>query len=161
MYLKFRRRGVTLVEATAVMALLFPILMTVLFVLMEASQALVISENLDQGAKQAARNLAVAYATNPGITNPGNVFGGVPMYQYFGYDKVRISGVITDSSQFTSTGAGMSAPVWNLTSSPPTVTVTVRYLANGTTNLQKFPMFDPLKLGANYKLQSTATYRLE
>ncbi len=129
------------------MVLLIPLVFLVLFVALEASKAYFIKESLAQGARQAARDLAVAYGQNSQIEyNPS-------MQDSMVFDNIRLAGVIASSEQF-------DAPVFNSGGSPPTVTVTVHY-RGGQYGLPTFPNPDPLNLGSNFALDATSTYRLE
>jgi len=153
------------------MALLFPILVAVIYAVMEASTALVISEQLDQSARQAARNIAVAYISNPGLaTSNANAlkYGCQPVLKPIG---AAGGTYVTDLSQFGGVGgAGTNITFTNLanmnvpgSTSPPTVTVTCTYISNATTGLPKFPQWDVLNLSKvpGFKLMSTAVYQIE
>jgi Flp pilus assembly protein TadG len=129
------------------MVILLPVLITILFVVVEASQAYMIKESLANGARQAARDLAVAYGQNSTIANNRS------MEDSWVFDNIRIKNIINSDTQFDD-------PVWDTSGQPPTVTVTVNY-TSGQNGLPPFPNPDPLKLGNNFKLNATATYRLE
>jgi Flp pilus assembly protein TadG len=141
------QKGTSIAETAASMVILLPILIMVLFVVMEASQAYLIKEGLSQAAREAARNLAVAYGQSTSIvdsrtTQDDKVF-----------DNIRIKNIVNASEQFDN-------PTWDTTGSPPIVTVRVEY-KGGQYGLSTFPNPDPLKLGQNFKLDATSTYRLE
>lgn len=129
------------------MVLLIPILFTVLFVVLEASKAYFIKESLSQGARQAARDCAVAYGSN------NKIDGDRSLQDSFVFTNVKIPGVINDERQFDDAQFDANAV-------PPKVTVTVHY-ASGQYGLATFPNPDPLKLGNNFHLSATSTYRLE
>jgi Flp pilus assembly protein TadG len=140
--------GASLVETAVTVAFVVPLCFYALFVAMEASQTFGISQALQQGAREAARRIATTYAVDPGIVN------NVGDQTKYGYDPVRINGVIADSSQFTATFNPDNA-------NPTSVSVTATY-ASGKFGLPPFPQnADPLFLGPNFKLQSSATYTLE
>jgi hypothetical protein len=142
-----RERGATIVETGASLAVFLPILLAMLFVVIEVSTAFLIKESLAQGAREAARALAVAYGNNPGIATSRSQQNA----QVF--DTIRIVNIIASSAQF-------SNPVFSPNANPPTVTVTATFTSNQN-GLPQFPNPDPLHLGANFKLSSTSTYRLE
>lgn len=142
-----RRKGVSIAETAASMVLLIPLLFLVLYVVLEASKAYFIKESLAQGARQAARDIAIIYGTNPRIE------GDRYMQDSMVYSTIKISGAIADEKQFEEAQFDSNA-------NPPTVTVTVNY-TSGQNGLPTFPNPDPLHLGNNFKLSATSTYRLE
>jgi Flp pilus assembly protein TadG len=141
-----RKRGGTIAETAASLVLLLPLLIMILFVGLEASRAYMIKESLAQASRQAARDLAVIYGRDGTIANNST------MEAIQVYDNIRINGAITSSRQFSSQ--------WNTSAAPPTVTVTVQY-TSGQNGLPTFPNPDPLKLGGNFQLNASSTYRLE
>lgn len=144
---RHRRKGASIAETAAAMVLLLPLLFIVLFVVLEASKAYFIKESLAQGARQAARDLAVAYGRNADIE------GSRTMQNQMAFDNIHLNGVIHDQEQFDD-------PVFDSAGQPPTVRVTVHY-RGGQYGLEPFPNPDPLKLGNNFDLSAASTYRLE
>jgi len=134
-------------EAAAAIALLLPLLILVIFVVLEASYAYLIKNSLAQASREAARDLAVQYGQDPTIA------GSRTLQNTQVFDKIRINKIVAASQQFDD-------PVFATGNDPPTVTVTVHYLS-GQFGLPVFPNPDPLKLGANFKIDATSTYRLE
>lgn len=130
------------------MVVLIPILFMVLFVVIECSKAYYLKEALAQGARQAARDMAIAYGQNKQIEYNRALQDAV-------FSGVRIAGVINSNNQFDDA-------VFNTSSTAPTVSITVHYLS-GEYGLPKFPDPDPdpLKLGDSFKLQASSTYRVE
>lgn len=126
---------------------MIPLLIAILFVMLEASKAFMIKETLAQGARQAARNLAVEYGKDEQIQYNRSLQDALV------FQNIRLKSVINANAQF-------SDPVWNTVATPPTVTVTVTYTPNQY-GLPPFPNPDPLKLGNNFVLNAEATYRLE
>jgi hypothetical protein len=114
---------------------------------MEASKAYLIKEGLSQGAREAARNLAIAYGQNNSIQNNRSQQDA----QIF--SNIHINQIINASAQFQD-------PVWDANGIPPTVTVTVDY-TSGQNGLPVFPAVGPLNLGNNFHLSATSTYRIE
>jgi len=142
-----RKKGSTIVETVASFVLYLPILVTFLFVIMEVATFFLIKETLAQAARQAARDLAVAYGSNHGIANSRT------QQNTLVFDTIRFYNIINASAQF-------SNPTFNPNATPPTVTVSVSYTGNQF-GLPPFPNPDPLHLGANFVLNSSSTYRLE
>jgi len=69
------------------------------------------------------------------------------------FDSIRINNIINSSQQFEN-------PKWNVTGSPPTVTVTVLY-TSGKNGLPVFPSTDPLNLASKLTLSAKSVYRVE
>jgi len=167
---KNRKSGASLAEAAALMALFFPLIMAILYVVMEASQVYVISEALNQSARQAARNVATMYHTYPGIAN-NNAQALALCCKPITKPVGTAGAYVTDVSQFGgANGAGSNITFTNMgnmdlkgTTTPPTVTVTCTYISNGTTGLPQFPQWDVLKLSkvAGFKMMGTAVYQVE
>ncbi|MDZ4836588.1 MAG: hypothetical protein SGJ27_22655 [Candidatus Melainabacteria bacterium] len=140
--------GVAIVELAAALMLLLPLLVVICYVAAEAMQLCMIKSVLNHGAAVAARRLAIAYGSDPvsAISNPEDSF-----------TNIRIANVIADNQQF-SVAPGTSG--WNLYGTPPTVCVEVTF-SGGQYGLPSFPSPDPLKLGANFVLKSSAKANLE
>lgn len=142
-----RQRGSSIVEAAVSMVIIIPIVIMILFVGMEASQAYLIKEALTQGAREAARNLSVAYGQD------SNIQFDRAQQDALVFNNIRMASIINASAQFDN-------PVWNPNSSPPTVAVTVHY-TSGQNGLPVFPNPDPLNLGPRFQVNGSSTYRLE
>jgi hypothetical protein len=142
-----RKKGSTIIESAAAMLMYLPILITFLFVVLEVATFFLIKETLAQAARQAARDLAVAYGSNPGIASSRS------QQDTQVFNTIRVNNIINASAQF-------SNPIFNPNSSPPTVSVSVSYTGNQY-GLPPFPNPDPLHLGSNFVLNSSSTYRLE
>ena len=142
-----KARAVSIAEAAAVTSLLLPLLILVLFVVVEATQAYLIKNSLAEAARQAARDLSVEYGQDPAVA------GSRSLQDTLVFDKIRIKNVVNDSQQFNN-------PVFDTSADPPTVKVTVEY-KGGQYGLPSFPNPDPLQLGKNFKIDATSTYRLE
>lgn len=128
--------------------LLLPLTIAVCFVAAEAMQVCMIKSVLNHGAAVAARRLAISYATNPveAIANPENSF-----------TNIRVANIIVADAQFS---IPPGAAGWNLYSNPPTVTVEVTF-RGGMHGLPSFPNPDPLGLGANFSVTSSAKANLQ
>lgn len=144
-----RENGAVLAETLAVIGVYFPIIVLAIFVVIEATYAYTIARNMNNAAFLAARALAVAYRTNPGIATDEAAQQAI-------YSTIRIPSMVTGNAQFTTEDG------WDLGSTPPAVTVTVQYLpGQGTPALPPFPRPDLLNLGAHLKIAGHCTYRLQ
>jgi hypothetical protein len=145
-----RKRGAVLVDATAGFVIVFPLLVAVLLIMVEASYAYVINRNMQEGAALAARGLAIFYQTNPEVVTTTSEQQAI-------FSAIRIPNYLADNSQFSIPAGG-----WNTAGTPPTVTVVCTYLpGKGSPALAPFPNPDPLGLGALYRVSCKSTYRLE
>lgn len=142
-----QQRGVSLVEFAVAVSLFLPVLISIIYVVLEASYLYNIKVNLDVASRKAARELAVMYGANktqamqPKATNPV-------------YTNTRIQNFVADNAQFDD-------PTFSFNPSPGTVTVTVHYPTSGAYGLPRFPNPDPLNLGPTFDLTSTSTFSLE
>lgn len=140
------RRGYSTVELAASFLFIIPIVFVILFAVVEMVKAYAIITVLSQAATQTARQLAVLYPDNPSLTERSS-------QDLLVYDNCTYGGVIANSAQFENA-------IFNTSSDPPTVAVTVKYLG-GQYGLDPFPSYDPLGLGGQFQLSSTAVYKLE
>lgn len=129
------------------MMILIPVMMVVILVVWEVSQAYFLKSSLAQAARQAARQLSISYGSNPDIATNRSLQESLVL------DHIRLGGVIADTSQF-------SPIVFQTDTVPHTVTVHVRY-SSGLYGLPLFPGPDPLHLGSAFSLSADSTYRLE
>jgi Flp pilus assembly protein TadG len=139
--------GISIVEAAASLSLLLPLMIVIVFVILEVSGAYLIKTSLSQGARRAARDLAVAYGQNPAVAGSRSLQNAMVL------DNVRIPNMINDSRQFND-------PVFDTNTTPHTVQVTVKYASNQY-GLPPFPHPDPLNLGSQFAISAESTYRLE
>ncbi|MDQ5936577.1 MAG: hypothetical protein QG574_3913 [Cyanobacteriota bacterium erpe_2018_sw_21hr_WHONDRS-SW48-000092_B_bin.40] len=144
---KRRHAGQSLAEGAAVMALMLPLFIVIIFVGGEVVQAYLIKNVLTQAASKAARDMSIDYWQDKSIASNRQLQNTLV------FDRIRISGVIADSRQF-------SDAVFDPKAVPPTVTVTVNY-DGGSYGLMPFPQPDPLGLGAFFKLSSSTIHALE
>lgn len=142
-----KRAGQSLAEGAAVMALMLPLFIVIIFVGGEIVQAYLIKNVLTQAASKAARDMSIDYWQDKSIANSRLLQDA----QVF--DRIRITGVIADSRQFSDAAFDTAAV-------PPTVTVTVSY-DGGLYGLAPFPQPDPLGLGAYFKLSASTVHALE
>jgi hypothetical protein len=142
-----RCQGVSICEAAASLSVILPLVFLMLYVVVEVSYAYLLEASLAQGAREAARDLAISYGRNPAVANNRTLEDASV------FDNVRIHNIINDSGQFDD-------PEWNTGTSPHTVHVVVKYTGNKY-GLHPFPYPDPLHLGMNFIVTAESTYRLE
>lgn len=151
MKLRFRNRrnqtGVSLVEFAVALALFLPLLITIIYVVLEASYMYTVKANLDVASRKAARELAILYGTNR--VQAQQPKGSNPVFT-----NTRIPNFVADNNQFDD-------PTFNTNPAPGTVTVTIHYPVGGMYGLPPFPNPDPLHIGTNFDLTSTSTFSLE
>lgn len=140
-------RGSTIAEAAASMVVMIPLMIALLFVTVEVCYACFLLHNLSQAARTAARSMAIAYGADPTIVSSRT------LQDQRVFDSIRITNVVNDSDQFED-------PVFQTSTEPHTVTVTVRYLS-GQYDLPIFPIPDPLNLGQQFRPVAQSTFRLE
>lgn len=135
-------------EFAASLAFLLPVIIIAGFVAFQVAQVYMVKTTLDFAAQTAARNLAIAYGKDPVSAEafPEKIF-----------DKIRLVGIVVSSDQFSIPNGTAG---WNTTVNPPSVTVNVTF-QGGKNGLPPFPNPDPLGLGQDFSLTSTATFRLE
>lgn len=141
-----KKRGSSIAESAAALSLLLPLAFLIIFAVMEGSHAFLIKNSLAQAARQAARDMSMAYSQDPAIEYDRT------MQDSQVYDNIRIGSVVADSAQFDDA-------VFDTVADPQTVTVVVSY-AGGQYGLPNFPMFDPLGWGSSINMSASSTYRL-
>lgn len=135
------RRGVTLVEFIGALVIGLPVVVSMLYAALEANYLFSIRSNLDIASRYAARNLAVSYAKT------GSTADTVTPTIKIGH--------------FVDPAAGQwSAPSFDLTTHPYTVTITCSYPTKGyaPAGMMPFPWPDPLGLGSSFSVRATATF---
>jgi Flp pilus assembly protein TadG len=142
-----RNKGSSIVETAASLVILLPTVIFIVFMTVEVSYAYMLKSTLSEGAREAARDLSIAYGLDPTIA------GDRTKEEAKAYNKIRIQNVINNSAQFENA-------TWKTDTDPPTVSVSVKYLS-GQYSLPVFPNPDPLHLGNTFVLAGTATYRLQ
>lgn len=142
-----RKRGASLVEFAVALSLFLPLLISIIYVVLEASFMYTIKANLDVASRKAARELAIMYGTNK--TNAQQPKASNPVYT-----NTRIPNFVVDNNQFDD-------PTFSTAVAPGTVTVIVHYPTTGAYGLPPFPNPDPLNIGGNFDLTSTSTFSLE
>ncbi|MBY0552523.1 MAG: pilus assembly protein [Candidatus Obscuribacterales bacterium] len=144
---RYKGRGLVLAETAASMMILIPLMMVIVFVVWEVSQAYFLKASLAQVARQAARDLAITYGRNPDVATNRSLQESLVL------NHISLNGVVVDPSQFSSV-------VFQTDLVPHTVTVRVQY-SSGLFGLAAFPGPDPLHLGKGFLLTADSTYRLE
>ena len=142
-------RGYAIAESAASLTILIPIVFVAAFVAIEVCQVFLIMAGLNQSAYWAARQIAINYGNNPTAAQlpTGNLgYNGV-------FSKVTFVNIVNSAQQF-------QAPTFNTAASPGSVTVICQY-QSGQHNLPTFPYPDPLHLGTNFQISSSATVDLE
>lgn len=142
-------KGHLIAELAVSLSILLPLYVTILYVSFEVNQAFAIYNGLSESARQAARQLAIAYNSNPTSAQSDNGQKAV-------FDQVRFTNIVNSSSQF-SVPSGTSG--WNTTATPGSVTVVCTY-QSGNHGLEVFPNPDPLHLGSSFTLTAQSTCRL-
>jgi hypothetical protein len=144
-----RKSGVSLVEFAAALTLGLPLVIAILYVVLEASVYFAIRTNIDVAARNAARALAIEYGKDPTIAaSPSG-----PKVQAV-LTKIRIPGFVVNNGQF-------NTPTFDTAVSPSSVTIVCQYPSGGMYGLPKFPNPDPLNLGSSFKVISSATFATE
>lgn len=138
-----RASGGVLAESVAVTSFLLPVLVFLAMVIIQATNAYMIDRDLQIAAGLAARALA-----EQGVPKHGQ-----QVTQDIIFTNIKITNSVVDPSQFS------PAPVYNFSSSPPTVTVFVQYKSTGIQPVSPIP--DPLNLGKLFIIKAQATYRLQ
>jgi hypothetical protein len=140
-----KARGLAITEFAAVLSILLPLLLLILYVGFQASLAWTIRTNLDIAARKASREMAVSYGKDPLIVTDNTKQQSV-------FTKVRIPNFVNSNAQF-------EAPNFNVPAR--SVTIKVNYPGNGSYGLPRFPNPDVMNLGSNFTLSSTNTSALE
>ncbi len=141
------KKGAGIAETAASMSLMIPLLILIVFATVETTQAYLIQSSLAQGARRAARNLAIAYGQNPAVASSRSLQDSTVL-QY-----IRIPNFINDNAQFDD-------PVFDISTNPHTVRVEVHY-RSGQYGLPVFPQPDPLNIADKITITAESTYRLE
>jgi hypothetical protein len=140
--------GITLVEFGAALVIGLPLVITIIYAVLEASYLFSIRQHINQAAGLASRALAIEYGRNPKIALAPNG----PEVQAV-LTNIRIPNFVQDNAQF-------STPSFNPTD-PSSVTITCSYPPAGKYGLPPFPNPDPFHLGKNFQIDATATFATE
>jgi hypothetical protein len=143
-----RRSGVSLVEFGAAMALGLPLILIMLYAVLEANYLFTIRTHLDQATREAGRQLMSKYQKDPTPANNTSANSNTVT------NTINLPGFVVSSSQFNVVYS--YAPP-----SPSTVTVTCTYPTGGAAGLMPFPAPDPLGLGPSFSISATGTFPLD
>jgi Tfp pilus assembly protein PilW len=149
-----RDKGLSLVEFAAALALGFPMIVTMLYAVIEANMLFTIRTNCDNAVRQAAQLLINDYEkTGTAATDTTN--GNLPSSLQFDIKTA-------DGHYFVYHAANQFTWTWDFTDRPNTLTVTVNYPTSGFGNfLLAFPHPDPLNLKKNipnFSITTTGTF---
>lgn len=138
-------RATSLIETVVALILGLPIVIAIIFVIVECCSYFLIQANVDAATRKATRDLSVEWGKDPTVATDGSKQQAI-------FADCLIPGFVNDPAQF-------SAPVFD-GSDPPTVTVIGTYAA-GQYRLAPFPHPNPLGITGDFTIRSEATYRLE
>jgi hypothetical protein len=156
---QMRRRGASLVEFAAAMSFGLPIIITILYVIAEASYTYQVKSYCDAASRKCARDLASLYlqdATTPGQGSGTSASGNVLMAQ----NNALIPHFVDDLSQFTvvwSPATPSNPPPTTPPDPPQTVTVIVTYPNGGSSKGAPLPWF----MGSTFTINSCTSFGLE
>jgi hypothetical protein len=141
-----RKRGAVLVEAVLAITVFVPIMVVVVWAVLEVSFAYIIATNMNEAAHLAARALADEYVRNPSVVHDIKAQERI-------LSTVRIPSMVSTNQQFSLPAGGFL-----VSSMPRSVTVQCTYLPGvGDPPLPLFPNPDILNLKGQLNIQSSAT----
>jgi hypothetical protein len=138
--------GSSLAELAAALVVVLPLLIAVLFVTIEASQAYLIKNGLNDATRQAARDLAKAYNQDIRISADRSLQDSAVL------SKISVPGILNSPAQFSVD--------FREGASPPNVVVTATY-EGGKYGLAPYPTLNLLHLNNPTSLACQSVYRLE
>jgi Tfp pilus assembly protein PilW len=147
-----RNSGLSLVEFAAALALGFPLVMAMLYVVLEANMLFTIRTNCDNAVRRASQLLINDYITN-GTATTAVSNGNLPATM--GFDVKT-----ADGHYFINKSANQFTWTWDFTTAPNTVTVTVKYPTSGSSanGLLPFPHPDPLNMKNKFTILTSGTF---
>ena len=141
-----RKSGAVLVEAVLSCCVFVPLMVFIVWAVLEVSFAYIIATNMTEASHLAARALADEYLRNPAIAKNINAQQKI-------LSTVRIPSMVNSNIQFTFPENG-----WITQSAPRSVTVQCTYMpGEGDPPLPQFPNPDILRLRDKISIQSSAT----
>jgi Tfp pilus assembly protein PilW len=150
-----RRRnktGISLVEFSAALVFGLPLIVAMLYAGLEANLLFTIRTNLDVATRRAAQLLITQYEmTGTAAADTSN--GNLP-------SALAFDVLTADGHYFINRSANQFTWTWDLSSSPATLTVTASYptTRSGAHGLLPFPSPDPLGIGSNFTILTSATF---
>ncbi|MBU6451127.1 MAG: hypothetical protein KGS72_05060 [Cyanobacteria bacterium REEB67] len=143
------KKGAVLAEAVLSSCIFVPVMVFIIWSVLEVSYAYIIAMNMNEASHLAARALAEEYIRNPNIDHDSGAQQRV-------FSTVRIPMMVASNLQFSFPADG-----WVTRSLPRSVTVQCTYLpGEGDPPLPLFPNPDILKLRNKLNIQSSATMPL-
>jgi hypothetical protein len=142
-----RERGASIAEFAVVLSLFVPLMLTIVYAVLQASNLYMIKANLDVACRKASRELAILYNTNQAQAT-------APAGSNTVFTNTRIPNFVVNNGQFDN-------PQFVTNLKPGTVTVTIHYPTQGGFGLPPFPNPDVLNLGGGFDLNSQQTFSLE
>ena len=141
-----RKKGAVLAEAVLACCIFVPIMVFIVWSVLEVSFAYVIAINMTEASHLAARALADEYLRNPTVAWDGRLQNKI-------LSTVRIPSMVASNRQFT-----FPDGAWVTKSVPRSVTVACTYIpGEGDPPLPAFPNPDILQLRSKISIMSTAT----
>lgn len=138
-------RATSLIETVVALILGLPVVIAIIFVIVECCSYFLIQSNVDAATRKATRDLSVEWGKDPTVATDTSKQQAI-------FADCLIPGFVNDPAQFAD-------PVFD-GSDPPTVTVVGTYAA-GQYGLAPFPHPNPLGISGDFTIRSEATYRLE
>ncbi len=136
-------------EAVSSLALFIPLLVIIIMVTIQATQAYLIAKNMSRAAQIAARTLAEEYQSNSQIATDTSAQQAI-------LDNIRIPQMVSSNQQFNIPSTG-----WQTTVDPKTVTVVVTYIPGvGSPANPPYPNPNILNMSSLFKISADSTYRI-
>lgn len=146
------REGISIVELVAAMVFGLPLIMIMIYVVLEANMLFTIRTNCDNAVRRASQLLINEYVKT-GVATPEVSNGNLP--GTMGFDVMT-----ADGHYFINKSANQFTWTWDLANKPATVTVTVTYptAGNNANNLLPFPHPDPLNIKNKFTIITSGTF---
>jgi archaellum component FlaG (FlaF/FlaG flagellin family) len=148
--LKHRRnQSGMLTEAISSLMMFIPLLVVVILVTIQATQAYLIAKNMSRAAQIAARSLAEEYKSNSQIVSDSSAQQAI-------FNDIRIPQMVSSNQQFYIPPTG-----WQTTVEPKTVTVVVTYISGvGSPANPAYPNPNILNLSSAFRISADSTFRI-
>ncbi|MBK7840930.1 MAG: pilus assembly protein [Candidatus Obscuribacter sp.] len=141
-----RPSGGVLVEAVLSSCFFVPLIVFLIWGVLEVSFAYVIGVNMTEASQLAARALADEFTKNPRVAQSEQLQQQV-------FERIRIPNMVSCNEQFEIPAGG-----WVTKTLPRSITVNCTYLPGaGNPALPLFPSPDPLKIGSKVSIRSSST----
>ncbi|MDZ4834601.1 MAG: hypothetical protein SGJ27_12555 [Candidatus Melainabacteria bacterium] len=144
-----RNQSGMLTEAVSSLLMFIPLLVVVILVTIQATQAYLIAKNMSRAAQIAARSLAEEYKSNSKLATDSSAQQEI-------FDNIRIPQMVSSNQQFAIPKNG-----WQTTVEPKTVTVVVTYISGvGTPVNPPYPNPNILNLSSAFRISADSTFRI-